>query len=49
LGLHRALFVSEEEGRSEKFRPYGPPPEAWLAWVREQFEKQRSAQQVGGS
>src|SRR5262249_61856451 len=30
LGPHRALFASEEDGRLEKFRPYGPPPEAWL-------------------
>ncbi len=33
LGLHRALLFSEEEGRLEKFRPYGPPSEAWLAWA----------------
>lgn len=30
LGLHRALLVSEEEGRLEKFRPYGLPTETWL-------------------
>jgi hypothetical protein len=30
LGQYRALFVSEEEGRIEKFRPYGLPDEAWL-------------------
>ncbi|MFO0843664.1 MAG: hypothetical protein U0797_14915 [Gemmataceae bacterium] len=34
LGMYRALFVSEEEGRVEKFRPYGVPPEGWLAWVK---------------
>lgn len=37
LGLHRALFYSEEEGRLEKFRPYGLPSEQWLAWVGEQL------------
>ncbi len=37
LGPHRALFVSEEEGRLEKFRPYGLPPEAWLAWAAERL------------
>jgi S-DNA-T family DNA segregation ATPase FtsK/SpoIIIE len=35
LGLNRALFHSEEEGRFEKFRPYGLPSDEWLAWVRE--------------
>jgi hypothetical protein len=39
LGLHRALFVNEEEGRLEKFRPYGVPPGEWLAWVREQLRR----------
>ncbi len=36
LGTHRAILTSEEDGRSEKFRPYGPPPEEWLAAVKEQ-------------
>ncbi|PZS04327.1 MAG: hypothetical protein DLM69_02020, partial [Candidatus Chloroheliales bacterium] len=31
LGQHRALFFSEEQGRAEKFRPYGLPSEEWLA------------------
>lgn len=35
LGPHRALFFSEEQGRLEKFRPYGLPDEAWLGWVGE--------------
>ncbi len=33
LGIHRALFYSEEEGRLEKFRPYALPSEEWLQWV----------------
>jgi S-DNA-T family DNA segregation ATPase FtsK/SpoIIIE len=33
LGLHRALFHSEERGQPEKFRPYGLPTAEWLAWV----------------
>jgi S-DNA-T family DNA segregation ATPase FtsK/SpoIIIE len=41
LGLHRALFHSEEEGRVEKFRPYGWPPEEWLAWVRKQLQSRQ--------
>jgi hypothetical protein len=37
LGLHRALFHSEEQGRLEKFRPYGVPTEEWLAEVKERL------------
>lgn len=39
LGPHRALFYSEEEGRLEKFRPYGLPSEEWLAWASGQLRK----------
>ncbi|MBX6311570.1 MAG: AAA family ATPase [Isosphaeraceae bacterium] len=39
LGPNRALYSSEEEGVLEKFRPYGLPPEDWLAWAREQFQR----------
>jgi hypothetical protein len=38
LGQYRALFHSEEQGRLEKFRPYGVPTEEWLNGVREQFQ-----------
>ena len=34
VGPHRALFHSEEQGRMEKFRPYGLPPAEWLADLR---------------
>jgi hypothetical protein len=34
LGANRALVYSEERGVFEKFRPYGPPGEAWRAWFR---------------
>lgn len=37
LGIHRALFHSEEQGRLEKFRPYGLPSESWLEWVKQQL------------
>lgn len=37
LGYHRALYYSEEEGRHEKFRPYAPPPQAWLQRVRDRL------------
>ena len=39
LGENRALYFSEEEGRMEKFRPYGLPTDEWLGWVREQFSR----------
>jgi energy-coupling factor transporter ATP-binding protein EcfA2 len=30
LGPHRALFYSEDQGKTEKFRPYGLPTFDWL-------------------
>jgi hypothetical protein len=38
LGYHRALYASEEEGRLEKFRPFGLPDAAWWAEIRRRFE-----------
>jgi len=43
LGLHRAYFFSEEQGRLEKFRPYGLPPEPWLTRVRERLRGRQAA------
>jgi hypothetical protein len=37
LGVHRALFYSEDRGQPEKFRPYGLPSDEWLQWVRQQL------------
>lgn len=37
VGMHRALYHSEEQGKLEKFRPYGPPPVAWLTEVRDRL------------
>ena len=37
LGVHVAVFYSEEQGQIEKFRPYGIPSPEWLAWVAQQF------------
>jgi hypothetical protein len=34
LGENRALFYSEEENRTEKFRPYGLPDDEWIAEVK---------------
>jgi DNA segregation ATPase FtsK/SpoIIIE, S-DNA-T family len=38
LGMNRALSYSEEEGKFEKFRPYGPPDLEWLCEVAVRFE-----------
>jgi DNA segregation ATPase FtsK/SpoIIIE, S-DNA-T family len=40
LGQNRALFFSEEQGRAEKFRPYGLPHEEWLAAVGKRLRSQ---------
>jgi hypothetical protein len=45
LGLHRALFFSEEDGRLEKFRPYGIPPDSWLDLVRDALHRAAPATQ----
>jgi hypothetical protein len=37
LRLHRGLFYSDDLGTLEKFRPYGPPSDEWLAEVRDAF------------
>ena len=39
LDMHRALFFNEEDGRLDKFRPYGLPSETWLRRVREQLAR----------
>jgi len=37
LGSHRALVYSEEQGVSERFRPYALPETDWLAEVRQKL------------
>jgi len=37
LGVHRAILYDEEQGRLEKFRPYGVPARQWLDAVKSQF------------
>jgi hypothetical protein len=43
LGMSRALFCTEEQGRMEKFRPYGYPSEVWLGWVKETMRQKAVA------
>ncbi len=37
LGAHRAILYDEGLGQMEKFRPYGPPDDRWLAQVQDQL------------
>ena len=37
LGENRALYFNEEQGKTEKFRPYGLPDQAWLDRARDQL------------
>lgn len=39
LGVHRAVLYNEEQGWLEKFRPYGLPPDDWLAWIKRQLHQ----------
>jgi DNA segregation ATPase FtsK/SpoIIIE, S-DNA-T family len=41
LGAHTAMFFSEAQGTTEKFRPYGWPSDAWLAWVEQRLSRRR--------
>jgi S-DNA-T family DNA segregation ATPase FtsK/SpoIIIE len=44
LGLHRALFASEEMAMPEKFRPYSLPEEEWLEGVRVALRRRDGAE-----
>jgi energy-coupling factor transporter ATP-binding protein EcfA2 len=37
LGQHRALLYRDDQGTTEKFRPYGRPSDEWLTWVSGQL------------
>ncbi len=39
LGVHRALYHSEDRGVPEKFRPYSLPSDEWLARVRQRLRE----------
>ncbi|MDZ7620661.1 MAG: FtsK/SpoIIIE domain-containing protein, partial [Patescibacteria group bacterium] len=43
LSEHRALLHDEGQGRSEKFRPYAPPSDERLAWLKQQFHAREDA------
>ncbi len=49
LGMHRALFASEEEGRLEKFRPYGLAPDEWWDQIRARFRARRQTVKAGAA
>ena len=44
LGMYRAIVYSEEQGEFERFRPYGPPSDEWIRWVKSQLETRRQSQ-----
>ncbi len=43
LGVHRAIFYSDEKGEFEKFRPYGVPENEWLDWVHSQLQSRATS------
>jgi hypothetical protein len=44
LGLHRAYFYTEEQGKLDKFRPYGIPSKEWLQVVQQRLRRNAGAQ-----
>lgn len=42
LSPHRALLYNDETGEAEKFRPYGPPTDEWIATVATLLERRAS-------
>ena len=48
LGFHRAVWFSEEQGVLEKFRPYGPPDEAFLDRIARRLSGDPSGGQPAG-
>jgi energy-coupling factor transporter ATP-binding protein EcfA2 len=49
LGEHRAILYSEEQGQFEKFRPYGPPANEWVHWIKQRLDERTSQAPLGGS
>jgi hypothetical protein len=49
LGFFRAYFHNEDEGRLEKFRPYGLPVEGWLARFKEKVQRKRLLAQAAAT
>jgi hypothetical protein len=46
LGLHRALFCTEESSQPEKFRPYSLPSTSWLSWLRERLKNRPTTSEL---
>jgi hypothetical protein len=47
LGPHRALLLSEDEGRLDKFRPYGLPDSVWIDHVCSTLQQRTIANTTG--
>ncbi|HYO11535.1 MAG TPA: FtsK/SpoIIIE domain-containing protein [Tepidisphaeraceae bacterium] len=43
LGAHRALLYSEEQGVTEKFRPYALPGPRWLEYVKQHLAGEKKS------
>jgi DNA segregation ATPase FtsK/SpoIIIE, S-DNA-T family len=43
LGVHRAIYYDEGQGRAEKLCPYGLPSAEWLDWVKQQLHNRPTA------
>lgn len=48
LGVQRAILYHEGLGQLEKFRPYRPPSEDWLAWVKAQLQRRSASTSCSG-
>ena len=46
LGPHRALFVTDDQTRLEKFRPYHVPTDDWLTWATSRWTSRASSSGV---
>lgn len=48
LGTYRSILYDHDRGQTEKFRPYGMPPENWLAAFRERLTHPRNPTSTTG-
>ena len=43
LGANRAILYLDDQGTTEKFRPYRPPTDEWLDRLRRRFRPESAA------
>jgi S-DNA-T family DNA segregation ATPase FtsK/SpoIIIE len=49
LGPHRAIFLDEQQGAQDKFRPYGLPSGEWLSWAGDRFRGREAVSSRGSA